>query len=83
MRVVFRGQRADGDDRLLLRGHQRALKKLLQDAGIPPWERASYPLLEDELGIVAVPGVGYRDCDPAPAGEPALLWEVGWRAHVR
>lgn len=39
------------------RGGRCALKKLLQEAGIPPWQRENWPLLVSGEEIVAVPGV--------------------------
>ena len=55
VRVRFRG----GGERMRLhRGHSRPLKKLLQEAGIPPWLRARVPLLYLGRDLVAVPGVG-------------------------
>lgn len=50
-----------GGERLLVGGHHRPLKQLLQAAGVPPWERESLPLLHDEAGLLAVPGVAHRD----------------------
>jgi tRNA(Ile)-lysidine synthase len=79
-RVVFPDQQLTAERRLLLRGHRRDLKKLLQQADVPPWERSCYPLLEDAGGIVAVPGVGYRDC--APPEDGGRLWQVAWFPHV-
>lgn len=43
-----------GGERCRLRGHTRKVKKLLQEAGIPPWERARLPLLYIGSDIVAV-----------------------------
>jgi tRNA(Ile)-lysidine synthase len=54
------------------RGHRHKLKKLLQDAGIPPWERARLPLLYagDALAAVSDRWV----CEPfaARADEPSV-----------
>ena len=36
-----------GGEHLRIRGHQRTLKKLLQESGLPPWQRARLPLLFD------------------------------------
>jgi tRNA(Ile)-lysidine synthase len=52
-----------------LRGHRHKVKKLLQEAGIPPWERGHWPLVYADGDLVAV---GDRwVCEPyaARAGE--------------
>ncbi|MFP6835472.1 MAG: tRNA lysidine(34) synthetase TilS [Pseudomonadales bacterium] len=77
--VVFRRDRAEYNDRLLIRGHRRELKKLWQSAEVPPWERECYPLLMDGAGIVAVPGVGYRDVDPE---KQLQVWQANWQPQV-
>lgn len=41
-----------GGEVLLLRGHRRPVKKLLQEAGIAPWQRARLPLLFDATGAL-------------------------------
>lgn len=51
---------------------RRSLKQLLQEAGIPPWQRERLPLLFCGEALVYVPGIGV-DCDfRAAAGEPAV-----------
>ena len=82
VRIVFRRDRADQDDRLLLRGHRRGVNKLLQEAAVPPWERQRYPLLVDDLGLAAIPGVACRDAGAStrPGGK---LWQASWRPLVR
>lgn len=80
VRVVFRRDRAGCGDTLRLRGHRRDLKKLLQDAGVAPWERDCYPLLADSAGIVAIPGIAYRDAEPVAQSE---RFEANWRPRVR
>jgi tRNA(Ile)-lysidine synthase len=50
-----------GGERILLPGrdgHHRTLKHLLQDSGIPPWERAGMPLLSTADGILLAAGNG-------------------------
>lgn len=55
------------------RGQSHQLKKLFQEWKIPPWKRASIPLIyvDDELAEV----VGYCHCEPYAAndGEPSWL----------
>ena len=57
-RVVAR----QGGERLLLPGrlHSHALKNVLQELGVPPWEREALPLLRDRGGnLVAVADLAY------------------------
>jgi len=51
----------EGGEVLLRGGHHRALKQMLQEAAIAPWHRADYPLLFDKTGLLAVPGIAWRD----------------------
>ncbi|MCD8513399.1 MAG: tRNA lysidine(34) synthetase TilS [Nitrincola sp.] len=39
------------------RGVGKSLKQLFQEKGVPPWLRASWPLLGDEKGVLWVPGI--------------------------
>lgn len=67
-----------GGERLELPGRagSRALKKLLQEAGLPPWIRARMPVLEIGGRLAAV-GDRWVDAGSwAPPGEPA--WRVAW-----
>ena len=47
-----------GGERIRLpgRAHSHALKKVLQDLGVPPWERERLPLLRDAAGDVLAAG---------------------------
>jgi tRNA(Ile)-lysidine synthase len=47
-----------GGERIALpgRGHHHALKHVLQDFGVPPWERERLPLLEGAQGEVLAAG---------------------------
>jgi tRNA(Ile)-lysidine synthase len=47
------------------RGHRHSLKNLLQEWGVPPWERSRVPLLYVNEDIAAV--VGYCVCEPYQA----------------
>jgi tRNA(Ile)-lysidine synthase len=59
------------------RSHGQELKKLLQEAGIPPWERDRLPLLYRNGLLLAVVGLGVAADDAAAPGEsgwqPVLL----------
>jgi tRNA(Ile)-lysidine synthase len=55
---------------------RRMLKTLLQESGIPPWERERLPLLYCGGKLVAVPGIGVAAGAAAIPGEPA--WTVSW-----
>ena len=48
------------------RGHHHLLKKLFQEAGIPPWWRNRWPLLFIDEQLAAVPGIFV--CEPFVAG---------------
>jgi tRNA(Ile)-lysidine synthase len=61
------GYRQGGEScRPLGRGHRHSLKKLMQEWGVPPWQRGRIPLIfvGDELAQV----VGYCLCEPFQAG---------------
>jgi tRNA(Ile)-lysidine synthase len=61
-----------GGERCRLRGHRHKVKKLLQEAGIPPWERRHWPLVYVDGELVAV---GDRwVCEPFAA----CAGESGW-----
>jgi len=68
----------DGGERMQLAPDRprRALKSILQDAGVPPWSRQSLPLVYVGDELAAVPGVGVDAAFAAPAGAPGLsfLW---------
>lgn len=68
-----------GGERLRLAGaaHSRPLKKLLQERGMPPWERLYLPLLYVNGELAAVPGVGVT------AGHTAAMDQVGFDLHWR
>lgn len=50
-----------GGERILCRGQHKSVKKLLQAAAIPPWQRASWPLLYKDDTLVAIPGIVLGD----------------------
>jgi tRNA(Ile)-lysidine synthase len=58
------------------RAHHHTLKKLFQEAGVPPWQRAHTPLLyiADELAAVA----GLWVCAPFQAGPREAGYRIDW-----
>jgi tRNA(Ile)-lysidine synthase len=58
---------------------RRALKKLLQESAIPPWQRARMPLLWSGDSLVWVAGIGVDCRHAAKPGEAGVLpiWEPG------
>jgi tRNA(Ile)-lysidine synthase len=58
---------------------RRALKHLLRESGVPPWQRASMPLLWCEAELVWVPGIGTDVAWQCRPGEAGLMpvWEPG------
>jgi tRNA(Ile)-lysidine synthase len=57
------------------RGHHHDLRKLFQEAGVPPWRRERIPLLYVDGSLAAV--VGFWVCEPyqATAQAPGLVVE--------
>jgi tRNA(Ile)-lysidine synthase len=68
--VTEQGCRAGGSD------HERPLKKVFQDRGIPAWLRPYIPMVFDGDRLVAIAGVcACRDEDPAGAARsPRVRW---------
>ncbi|MDN5881207.1 MAG: tRNA lysidine(34) synthetase TilS [Nitrosospira sp.] len=58
---------------------RRSLKKLLQEASIPPWDREALPLIFSGEHLVWAPGIGVDCAFQAAAGEPGLMveWKTG------
>ena len=57
---------------------EKPLKALLQEIGMPPWERRRLPLLWHDGQLVCVPGVGIAadwQCRPGEAGVE-IRWEM-------
>jgi len=68
----------EGGERLSLgpnRPH-RALKVILQDAGMPAWDRQSLPLVYCGADLVIVPGIGVAAEWQCAAGAPGIA--VAW-----
>ena len=57
------------------RRHSQELKKLLQTAGIPPWQRDRLPLIYREADLLAVLGLGVA-ADWASASDEPGWWPV-------
>jgi tRNA(Ile)-lysidine synthase len=68
-----------GGERIRLAANRpaRAVKKLLQEAHMPPWERDALPLVWSGDELVAVPGIGIALAYQAAPGEPG--WRLSWR----
>jgi len=63
------------------RAETHTLKKLFQDAGVPPWRRERIPLIfiGDDLAAVA----GLWVCEPFAAGADDDGWVIDWDADRR
>lgn len=68
-----------GGERIRLAANRpaRALKKLLQEARMPPWEREALPLLWSGDELAAVPGIGVATAYQAAPDEAG--WSLSWR----
>ncbi len=55
------------------RGVTKTLKALFREAGIAPWQRSRWPLLQGASGIVAVPGLAVAEDRAVPDG-----WWPDW-----
>jgi len=64
---------------------RRALKALLQESGVPPWERARLPLLYCAGELAWVAGIGVAAGLRAGPGEAGLepVWEASAGKHPR
>ena len=68
-----------GGERIRLAANRpaRAVKKLLQEAHMPPWERDALPLVWSGDELVAVPGIGVALAYQAAPDEAG--WCLSWR----
>lgn len=74
---IYLASRNEGDSvRLLGRGCTKSLKKLFQEAGIPPQERDGIPVLYDEKGVIAVCGFGIAERCAAQGNEEVIKIEI-------
>ena len=71
-----------GAERIRLDGKRptRTLKNLLQEQGIPPWQRDTLPLLFCAETLVAVPGIGVECAYRAAQDEAGVVlrWSAVW-----
>jgi tRNA(Ile)-lysidine synthase len=61
------------------RGVTRDVKKLMQEAGIPPWLRGRLPLVYVDGELAAIPGVCLAEDYVAGAGEKGIEPRWNWR----
>lgn len=64
--------------RLAPEGPRRTLRNLLQEAGLPPWQRDRLPLLYAGNTLLAVPGIGVDAAFRAGSGRTG--WLPVWKA---
>jgi tRNA(Ile)-lysidine synthase len=76
-RVTLRSRGGGERIRLALNRPTRAVKKLLQEARLPAWERQSLPLVWSDDDLVAVPGIGIALAFQSAADEAG--WRIEWR----
>ncbi len=57
----------------------RSLKRMLQEAGIPAWQRDDLPLVWCDDVLAAVPGLGIAASFRSEAGAPGF--ELHWHPH--
>jgi tRNA(Ile)-lysidine synthase len=64
-----------GGERIQLAANRprRALKSILQEAGVPPWLRASLPLVTSGSEVIAIPGIGVDAAWQAPKGARGIV----------
>ena len=79
--VTVRYRRGGEECQSAPHGVTRTLKNLLQEAGVPPWERENIPLIyiDEQLAAVA----GYWVCAPCRAAEDEEGIAFEWRGTVQ
>jgi tRNA(Ile)-lysidine synthase len=82
-RVLYRHYGADENllsgsfDCALAGRPRRALKKILQESGLPPWDRSRAPLVFCGDNLAWIGGVGV--CEGFQAAEDETGWAVNWQ----
>jgi tRNA(Ile)-lysidine synthase len=76
-RITLRSRAGGERIQLAANRPRRAVKKLLQEARMPAWERQALPLVWSDDELVAVPGIGVA------LGYQAAPDEAGWRIEWR
>jgi len=78
--ALFQGQNLDirfrqgGENvRPVNRGHRHDLKKLFQEAGIPPWQRDRTPILYQGDNVLAIAGLCICESYQAKKGQPGIV----------
>ena len=61
--------------RLVGRAHHARVRHLLQEAGIPPWQRTGLPLLYIDEQLAAIPNIGVCDEFAATNSELGVIFE--------
>jgi len=79
--VTVRFRRGGERCRPVGRPHTHTLKHLLQEAGIPPWQRDRIPLIYLDGDLAAVAGLWV--CHPFGAGLEDEGWRLVWMEHGR
>lgn len=67
--------RKDGD-KLKTPGGTKPIGKLLRSKGIPEYLRDSYPIIEDDNGIIGIPGISLDDSRKVEVGDFAVKISV-------
>lgn len=66
-----------GGEYCIWRGHRRIVKKLLQSADIPAWQRPFIPFIYDKQEqLLAIPNIAI--CDQATVQTQAFGWDLRW-----
>jgi tRNA(Ile)-lysidine synthase len=75
--VTIRSRQGGEKLQIHARGPRRTVKNLLQEAGIPPWQRERVPFIYCGDALAAVPGVAIDVSFAATGGEPSI--RPAWR----
>lgn len=76
--LTVRFRRGGERCRLAGHGHSKSLKKLLQEWGIPPWQRDRLPLIYCGDEIAAIADIAICEGYQLPDGEAGLLLQWVW-----